>query len=96
LNGETDYTKISSNQGPCFYPAGHLWHYMPLAWLHYQTPYAEFYIKFGHIVLHSITNLFVGKIAFLYLDSLKDAQLLVLALLSSPSIRLYYTQMFND
>ena len=26
--GVTDYTKISSYQGPCYYPAGHLYHYL--------------------------------------------------------------------
>ena len=33
-NGERDYTKLSSNLGPCFYPAGHLLHYLPAYWLH--------------------------------------------------------------
>ena len=33
-NGERDYTKLSSNLGPCFYPAGHIWHYIPAYWLH--------------------------------------------------------------
>ena len=33
-NGETDYTKLSSHLGPCYYPAGHIWHYIPAYWLH--------------------------------------------------------------
>jgi len=33
-NGETDYTMLSSTLGPCFYPAGHIWHYIPVYWLH--------------------------------------------------------------
>ena len=46
-NGETDYSKLSSHLGPCYYPAGHLFHYMPAYWLHMQTEYAELIIKFG-------------------------------------------------
>ena len=32
--GERDYTKLSSNLGACFYPAGHIWHYIVVVWLH--------------------------------------------------------------
>lgn len=67
--GETDYTKISSNQGPCFYPAGHIWHYVPAALLHYQTRYAELIMKVVFIFIHSLTNHFIGKISYLYLAS---------------------------
>ena len=33
-HGETNYTKLSSNQGPAYYAAGHLYHYLPFYWLH--------------------------------------------------------------
>lgn len=33
-HGERDYTKLSSTLGPCYYPAGHIWHYLPAYWLH--------------------------------------------------------------
>jgi hypothetical protein len=33
-HGETDYTKISSTPGPCYYPAGHLLHYFVVVWVH--------------------------------------------------------------
>ena len=32
--GERDYTMLSSHLGPCYYPAGHIWHYIPAYWLH--------------------------------------------------------------
>jgi hypothetical protein len=35
--GETDYTKLSSNLGACYYPAGHIWNYFPAVWLHLKT-----------------------------------------------------------
>jgi hypothetical protein len=44
--GERDYRRISSNVGLCFYPAGHLWHFIPAYILHLWTPYAEVIIKF--------------------------------------------------
>lgn len=65
-NGETNYVKLSSNLGPCFYPAGHIWHYIPAVWLHLATEHAETIIKFGHLLIHSLINLFVGKIAYMY------------------------------
>jgi hypothetical protein len=45
-------------------------------------------------VIHSITNHFVGLIAYVYCPL--DAQLLVISLLSNTYNRLYYTKMFND
>jgi hypothetical protein len=30
LSGQNCYDKIFSLQGPCNYPAGHLWHYLPV------------------------------------------------------------------
>jgi hypothetical protein len=66
FKGETDYTKLSSNLGPCFYPAGHLYHYIAAFWLHNQTEDAEYIIKFGHLVIHSLVVYFVVKISYAY------------------------------
>jgi hypothetical protein len=33
--GERDYSKLSSNLGACYYPAGHIWHYIPVVKLHH-------------------------------------------------------------
>jgi len=67
-NGETDYTKLSSHLGPCYYPAGHIWHYIPAYWLHLQTDYAEYIIKFGHQIIHSLIIVFVTKISYVYFN----------------------------
>ena len=40
-SGQTNYSMISSMQGPCFYPAGHLWHYLPIYKMFTYTCYAE-------------------------------------------------------
>jgi len=50
--GERDYTKISSNLGPAFYPAGHLWHYIPVYMLHLYTEDVEYIMKGVHIGIH--------------------------------------------
>jgi len=65
-HGERDYTKLSSNLGPCYYPAGHIWQYIPAYWLHLQTEEAELIMKFIHIIVHTLTITFVTKIAYLY------------------------------
>lgn len=52
--------------GPCFYPAGHLYHYLAAYWLHLQTEDAEYIIKFGHQVIHSLTIFFMVKMAYIY------------------------------
>ena len=68
-NGETDYTKLSSNLGPCFYPAGHIWHYIPAVWLHLYTEHAEIIIKFAHNIILCLVNYYITSIAYLYFPS---------------------------
>ena len=34
FRGETNYENISSHQGHCYYPGGHLMHYYVVYWLH--------------------------------------------------------------
>ena len=65
-NGETNYAKLSSNLGPCYYPAGHIWHYIPAVWLHLYTEHAEIIIKFIHFVIQSLVNCYIAKIAYIY------------------------------
>ena len=55
FNGERDYTKLSSMLGPCYYPAGHIWHYYVAFWLHMNTVYAELIIKAVHYLLHLVS-----------------------------------------
>ena len=65
-HGERDYLLLSSNLGPCYYPAGHIWHYMLAYMVHMQTEYAEFIIKFVHVLLHTLIIVFATKISYLY------------------------------
>ena len=98
-NGERDYTKISSHLGPCFYPAGHLFHYIPVFWLHLQTPLAEKIVQFGYILIHSLTIVYATKIAYLYHGKQGQikAQILGIILLANQFDRSdQYRLMFND
>ena len=103
-NGETNYTKLSSNLGPCYYPAGHIWHYVPAVWLHLYTEHAEIIIKFIHFVVQSLVNCFIAKIAYIYFKGLsvvknsgdRDAQLLAFTMLASKETRFLHAQMYND
>ena len=68
LNGERNYTQISSNQGPCYYPAGHLWHYSIVYWVHMKYTNGETIFKVVHMIIHSITNVYTYKIAKLIIS----------------------------
>ena len=57
---------ISSLQGPCFYPAGNLYLYLPVYHLHMFTEDAEYIMKVVHFLIHSFTILIVSKIAYKY------------------------------
>ena len=65
-NGQRDYTKLSSLQGPCFYPAGNLWHYLPVYYLHIATTDAEYIMKIVHFLVHSVIIVLMSKTAFKY------------------------------
>lgn len=67
--GERNYALLSSHLGPCYYPAGHIWHYIPAYWLHLQTHHAETIIKFGHHVIHTICIMVVYNISRLYFQT---------------------------
>lgn len=58
--------KISSVQGPSFYPAGHLLHYVPVYWLYLLTDNAEYIWKFCHFLIHAVIQFIVGKISYAY------------------------------
>ena len=68
FNGERNYTQISSNQGPCYYPAGHLWHYSIVYWVHMKYSYGETIFKVVHMVIHSITIVYTYKISKLIIS----------------------------
>lgn len=110
--GETDYTKLSSNLGACYYPAGHIWHYFPVVWLHLNSEHAIPIMRIIHNFLHQVTLVMVVKIAYIYFADPKKndkdeeegydyyrssrAQLIAFTFLSSNTDREMFSQMFND
>lgn len=110
--GETDYTKLSSNLGACYYPAGHIWHYFPVVWLHLNNENAITIMRLVHNLLHQVTLVVVVKIAYIYFAEKKEncddeddgydytrssrAQLMAFAFLSSNRDREMFSLMFND
>ena len=88
---------MSSLQGPCFYPAGNLWHYLPVYYLHMATTDAEYIMKYVHFLVHSIIIVLMSKTAFRYFkgEPLR-AQLLTFIWLCCERDRELYQLMFND
>ena len=59
VQGQRDYTLLDTNQGPCYYPAGHLWlYYFPYKFFQ-QCEDAEHYWKIFNYCMHSFTNYLV-------------------------------------
>lgn len=65
-HGQLNYSKIIGSGGPCYYPAGHLLHYLPFFLLHSATEHAEKILKAFHILLHSAIILVVVEICYIY------------------------------
>lgn len=107
--GERDYVQLSSNLGPCYYPASHIYHYILAYMLHLQTEHAETIIKFVHVIIHTLIIIFATKIAYLYFADEKErskpqsqwkcmqAQWVAFILLSNIADRPWYIHgMYND
>lgn len=96
-SGQNTYAKLSSIQGQCFYPAGHLYTYVPVYWLWLKTEHAEHIWKVCHYLFHSLIQLLIAKISYSYfkLNPLK-AQLICFMLLGNEEIREFNAYLFND
>lgn len=97
ISGQTNYLRITSVQGPCFYPAGHLWHYVPIYYLHISTEHAEDIVKVLHLLLLVVQHHFISKIAYSYFaQHQQKAQILSIILTTNMSVKLLNAEMFND
>lgn len=70
--GSTNYTTYSSSQGPCYYPAGHLYHYVVLNLIHMNTEHAEQIITLLHMFMHSFLLCLTIKISYIYFAEEKN------------------------
>lgn len=93
-NGQRNYSFLRTAQGPCYYPAGHLWLYYWFYPMYTHTEYAEHYMKIVHFIVDSTTNLLYSKVAYKYFhDRPMDAQMACFMLLAVTKNEY---QMFND
>ena len=97
VQGQRDYTLLDTNQGPCYYPAGHLWlYYLPYIFFQ-QCEQAEHYWKLFNYAMHSFTNFLVCQIGYSYFrDRPKIAQLICYIFLANSSVRREESSLFND
>ena len=96
-SGQTLYEDITSLQGPCFYPAGHLWHYVPIYIMFKSTDDALKYLKIIHACLHTGIVFVVAKIAFKYFKNApQKAQISVFMMLCNQQARKTNQELFND
>lgn len=96
-SGQTDYNKISSMQGPAYYPPGELLHYSVIYKIFLATDQGEYILKMIHIVIHAITAVMASDLAFKYFDRehLK-AQMICFALIANEETRELNLACFND
>lgn len=64
--GQRVYKDLNTNQGRCYYPAGHLKFYQPFYWMYISNENAEYFMKAFHMIVYSVANLIVGSMAYDY------------------------------
>lgn len=95
--GQRDYEKLVTNQGPCYYPAGHIWFYRCFFRIFNTNENAETILKMFHIILHSVSNYLSCSLAKAYfVDQPLTVQLIQLTLLGNSKWRRVEQELFND
>ena len=66
LLGETNYKRISSMVGPCYYPAGHLFHYLGIVKILRMTDYGEHILQLLHVLASTIILYYTMQLVHFY------------------------------
>ena len=84
--------------GPCWYPAGHIWHFYLGAWyIHNYAQNPEFIMKLIHTLMHTLMCYLVSKMAYMYFRDKKQlAQLICFILIDNQGLRQFFQLMYND
>lgn len=101
-HGDFTYTELS-----CKYPAGHLWHFVPIYWLHMQSPYAELIVRALFMLMHTVSMMVVTKISYIYFisDMTKatrnekthnKAQMIAFILMANTTDNFFASMVYND
>lgn len=96
-SGQLDYDRLAGVQGPCQYPAGHLWFYAPVYHLFMATENAELIWKVLTSFLRILIACLVSKLAYTYFKSQPyRAQLLTFVLFTNSRMADSHQQLYND
>ena len=96
--GQTNYANISSLQGHCYYPGGHLWLYGLITRIFMVTDYCDIIFKVMHIGIHSMTQYFIVKLSCSYFKKTETHRVQMIALMILLNWRSHdlYHLYFND
>ena len=105
-NGERDYSAIYSHRGRVSKPAGYIYYCLFGQFVHMLAgQYGEQVMKFLHVIVHTVTQVYATKIAYLFFGEnlrhfIKEnswtsmrAQVIAFALLSNYHDRQFYANM---
>lgn len=97
-HGQTDYKKISSMQGPCYYPGGHLWLYGLISRIFELTDSCDFILRLIHVLLQSACQSMVVAMALKYFKRAEAHRVQMIGLLLVLNWRMheYYQLLYND
>lgn len=96
-HGQRDYTLLRAIQGPCYYPAGHLWLYYPFYEFFIQNENSEHIMKLIHYFCHSVLNLLTSLIGYTYFEGREElAQLIPFILVANQDERKEEGLLYND
>jgi len=95
--GQYNYVHLYADQGPCYYPAGHVWLYYPIYHLFTKTELAEYFLIVAHILCSCTANLYAAKMAYAYFDHQTIGQLVAFMLAANTNVLWDEAQwQFND
>lgn len=84
-------------QGPCYYPAGHLWIYGLISQVFMHTDHCDFILRLIHLLLQSSCQAIVVAIALRYFkNETHRVQMIGLMLLLNWRMHEYYQLVYND
>lgn len=97
ISGQTDYDRLVSKQGPCNYPAGHLWHYALFYKLYLLTDHGQLIFQAAHYLVYCAVVALWTKIAFAYYRRQPEkAQLAGFMLATNWRYLHLQSEVFND
>lgn len=95
IRGQRNYADLITNQGNCFYPAGHILIYMPIAWVFRNFENPEPLLFLLHAGVDSLQHVLTVKIASYVLPA-KICRIIAFQQLANTAWRREVQSFFND